>query len=259
MATRLITIPFSHFCEKARWALDRCDLPYAEEGHLPLFHYAPAKFAGGGRTVPILVHDRMVIADSTGILAWADDQRPGALYPAGDADRADALALEDDFDTHLGPATRRWAYFQLLPRKDLDGYITKGVPRFERIALRATRPLAVAVLKRSLKIDAAGAERSRVKIEDTFERVAKHLADGRRFLIGDRFSVADLTFAALAAPVLMPPEHPVPLPPLEELPPEARAQVLTWRASPAGQLALRLYRDHRDERMTVVMRRGAAS
>jgi glutathione S-transferase len=259
MATRLITIPFSHYCEKARWALDRCDLPYREEGHLPLFHYLPARLAGGRRTVPILVDGKTVIGDSTDIIAWADDKRPGALYPANDADKADALALEDDFDTHLGPATRRWAYFQIMPRKDLDHYVMKDVPRYERLALRATRPLAIAFLKRSLKIDAEGAERSRVKIEDTFERLNKHLADGRRYLIGDRFSVADLTVAALAAPVLMPTPHPTPLPPLSELSEAARAQITAWRESPAGQFGLRMYRDHRDERMTVVMKRGAAS
>jgi glutathione S-transferase len=96
-----------------------------------------------------------------------------------------------------------------------------------------------------------------VKIEDTFARIAQHLADGRTFLIGDRFSVADLTFAALAAPVLMPPHHPTKFPPISELTVDARAQVTKWRESPAGELGLRMYRDHRDERMTLVTKRGA--
>jgi glutathione S-transferase len=172
MATRLITIPFSHYCEKARWALDRCGAAYEEEGHLPLFHMLPARRAGGGRTVPILVDGKTVVADSTPIIAWADDKRPGALYPGNDADASDALALEEDFDTHLGPATRRWAYAQLLPRKDLDAYVIKNVPRFEQLALRATRRAAMMIIKRQLKIDAEGVERSRVKIEDTFARLA---------------------------------------------------------------------------------------
>ena len=259
MATRLITIPFSHYCEKARWALDRCDLPYTEDGHLPLFHWLPARRAGGGRTVPILVDGETVIADSTGIVEWADDRREGALLPANPADKADALTLEDDFDTHLGPATRRWAYFHLLTRTDLGALVSKGVPRLEALALRATRPLAIAFLKRSLKVDAEGVERSRVKIEDTFGRLNQHLADGRRFLIGDRFSVADLTFAALAAPILFPEGHPVTFPPLAELSEAARTQMMRWRESPAGQFGLRMYRDHRDERMTVVMKRGATA
>ncbi len=259
MATRLITIPFSHYCEKARWALDRCDLPYTEDGHLPLFHYVPARRVGRGRTVPILVDDKTVLADSTGIVEWANDRREGALIPESPADKSDALMLEDDFDTHLGPATRRWAYFHMLHRKDLDELVTTGVPRYERLALKAIRPLAIMFLRRSLKADADGAERSRVKIEDTFGRLNQHLADGRRFLIGDRFSVADLTFAALAAPILLPERHPVKFPPLAEFTEAARAQMTAWRESAAGQFGLRMYRDHRDERMTVVMKRGATA
>jgi glutathione S-transferase len=35
---RLITIPVSHYCEKARWALTKLKLPYVEEAHMPPFH-----------------------------------------------------------------------------------------------------------------------------------------------------------------------------------------------------------------------------
>ena len=31
MAARLVTIPISHFCEKARWALDRAGVDYVEQ------------------------------------------------------------------------------------------------------------------------------------------------------------------------------------------------------------------------------------
>ena len=39
----LITIPLSHYCEKARWALDRVALPYREEPHAPLLHRLATK------------------------------------------------------------------------------------------------------------------------------------------------------------------------------------------------------------------------
>lgn len=35
---RFVTIGFSHYCEKARWALDLTTFPYHEESHLPPFH-----------------------------------------------------------------------------------------------------------------------------------------------------------------------------------------------------------------------------
>lgn len=242
---RLITILFSHFCEKARWALDACGVTYEEDGHLPLFHYLATIPARASRTVPALVVDGKVLPDSTDIVAWADAQRPGTLIPERDPERADALALEDDFDRHLGPATRRWAYFHSLDDKELLARLVTGAPRWERTLLRLTRPLAVRYLKRGLKIDAAGAARSKAKIDETFAHVGALLGDGRRYLMGDRFTVADLTFAALAAPVLLPAEYGAPLPPLDSLPAEARRQVEIWRGSAPGEHALRVYAEHR--------------
>lgn len=245
MSARLITIPFSHYCEKARWALERCGIPYEEDGHLPLFHYLANIFARANRTVPAVVDGATRIKDSTEIIAWADSKKPGTLIPTDPTLRTAALALEDQLDIHLGPATRRWGYFHLLPRKDLDHVITRGVPSWQKVALKATRPVAVGLLKRGLKIDAAGAERSRLKIEEAFALINAILGDGRRYLVGDRFSVADLTFASLASPVLLPREHPFGLPPPEDFPEAARTQIEAWRATPAGQFALRIYADHR--------------
>jgi glutathione S-transferase len=243
MTTTLITIAFSHYCEKARWALDRAGVDYVEEAHLPALHYAATYRIGRTRTVPLLVAGKTVVRDSTDIVAWADTHRPGSLIPM--AGGADALAIEDDLDNHFGPATRRWAYFYLLPNRAADPYIVEGAPRWETLVLKASRPLAVRYLRRSLKVDEAGVARSLVKIEDAFARVDDVLADGRRYLAGERFTVADLTFASLAAPVLLPREHPKQRIPIELYPPAAREQIEAWRARPAGRFALRLYAEDR--------------
>jgi glutathione S-transferase len=247
MTATLITIPFSHYCEKARWALDRAGVSYDEDGHLPLFHYVANFRAGAHRTVPVLVvrdgDKKTIVRDSTDIIAWADSQKPGSLIPLSGAD--EALAIEDDFDNHFGPATRRWGYFYLIPNRDTDQHIAFGVPRWERSLLKLSRPFAVRFLQRTLKIDRAGKERSQKKIDDTLARVDEVLRDGRRYLTGDRFTVADLTFAALAAPILLPPGHPVQKFGLELFPDDARAQIDQWRHTRAGQFALRLYADER--------------
>jgi glutathione S-transferase len=243
MTTKLITITFSHYCEKARWALDRCGVAYEEHGHLPLFHYFETLRFERQRTVPLLVDGNNVVRDSTEIIAWADAQRPGALIPIAGA--TDVLAIEDDLDNHFGPATRRWGYFHLMQNRETDRHISVGVPRWEKSLLGLARPLAVRMLRRGLKIDEAGVERSRQKIEATFDRVEQIIGDGRRFIAGDRFTVADLTFAALAAPVLLPPNHPVQTFELDLFGQAARDQIQAWRDRPAGQLGLRLYADER--------------
>jgi hypothetical protein len=66
-AATLITIPLSHYCEKARWALDRVALPYREEPHAPLLHRLATQRNDGG-TVPVLVHGSSRFSDSTDIL-----------------------------------------------------------------------------------------------------------------------------------------------------------------------------------------------
>jgi glutathione S-transferase len=244
MTARLITIAFSHYCEKARWALDRAGIDYVEEAHLPLFHYASTYRRGRSRTVPMLIDGKTVVRDSTDIIAWADKHRPGSMIPLAGAD--DALAIEDDLDNHFGPATRRWAYFYLLPNHDADQYIIKGTPAMERRLLKLARPLAVRFLRRSLKIDEAGVARSLKKIEETMARVDDIVSHGHRYLTGDRFTVADLTFASLASPILLPQEHPAQSLPIELFPAEARDQIEAWRARPAGKFALSLYANERN-------------
>ncbi|MFZ4739137.1 MAG: glutathione S-transferase, partial [Bradymonadia bacterium] len=71
------------------------------------------------------------------------------------------------------------------------------------------------------------------------------LADGRSYLVGDTFSAADLTFAALTSPMVMPPAYAAPLPPESEAPEGFRALVEAWRARPAGKWVTRLYARHR--------------
>ena len=48
---RLITIPISHYCEKARWALDRAALAFREERHVQGVQASPrAAPAAQGRS-----------------------------------------------------------------------------------------------------------------------------------------------------------------------------------------------------------------
>jgi len=82
---RLITLPISHYCEKARWALERAGIAYREERHVQLIHRVAVRRAGGGSTVPVLVTADGAIADSREILVWVDARTPdgGRLFARG--------------------------------------------------------------------------------------------------------------------------------------------------------------------------------
>jgi glutathione S-transferase len=106
-------------------------------------------------------------------------------------------------------------------------------------------PLLRAMMMKGMKINAEGARRSAAKIDAVFADVEAMLADGRPYLLGDRLSGADLTFAALAAPLLLPAGYGALLPALSALPAEAQAVLGAYIQRPAGAFALRLYADHR--------------
>jgi glutathione S-transferase len=245
---RLITIPPSHYCEKARWALEHAGIPYREEGHPPLLHRLATKRGGGGRTTPVLLAGDRVLADSTDILQFIDVEHAEGWrpYPTDSQLRVEAEELEEIFDTRLGPHTRRLAYFHLLQDNRLFlASVVAGVGGIERTLFRVLSPMVKKLMRLGMKIDEEGAERSLEYVRTIFDTVGELLADGRTYLVGKKFGAADLTFSALAAPVLLPRNYGSPLPSLGEIPAELLTQIEEFRSLPAGDFALRIYRDHR--------------
>jgi glutathione S-transferase len=244
----LITIPISHFCEKARWALDRADIRYQEHAHLQVIHWFPVARAGGKKTAPVLACGDRVFADSADIVEEASAKAPPdrRLFP-DDAVAADEVrALQRDFDARLGPEGRRWMYYNLRGRRDIAiAYGCTGVPAWQRRALPFAYPVASRIIDRYLDVTPATAAQSEAEVRAIFDGVAERLDDGRSYLCGESFSAADLTFASLAAAVLMPPEYGVPLPQPEELPAAMAATVRELREHPAGAYALRMFREER--------------
>ena len=236
---RLITIPISHFCEKARWALELAGVPYREERHLQVIHWVHVWRAG--RSWTALVTPQGALRESAQIVRYADAQAGLGLYrdPL-------AAALERRFDARLGPDARSWMYHRMLERPDLvTAYGAPGVPRSERAWLPVMLPLISKLIVRRVDADDRHAAPARERVRAQFDEVAALLGDGRPYLCGDGFGAADLAFAALSAAVLVPERYGIPLPPLDELPETYAAEVASMREHPAGRFALRLYDQER--------------
>jgi glutathione S-transferase len=203
----------SHYNEKARWALDYKGLPHVRRAAVPGRHSAVARGLTGGSTLPVLVMDGRAIGDSTHIIEALERKCPEpALYPSDPADRKRALELEDFFDEELGPHTRLLFLHHALPDPKL--VLGAFVPDLHgpRYAIaRTTFP----VVRRRVKAD-FGINAERVALA-----YGKLAAAGMRFraelqpsgyLVGREFSVADLTLAALMAPIVAPSEFQYPQP-----------------------------------------------
>ena len=246
----LLTIPISHYCEKARWALDRAGLEYVERRHVQGIHMLFARRAGGGRTVPVLVTADRAIPESEDIVRYADGALPEAqrLFPADEPLAGEVVALSRSLDERLGPDGRRWIYAKMMSRPDqLFRVNNQGVPDWEAAAMWAGWPFLERVITRVLAVDtepdAVDADESRVR--RVFDEVAERLADGRPYLCGERFTAADLTFACLATPVLAPPQYGLALPSDDEVPADVLAAFTRFRGHPAGAFAMRLFAEHR--------------
>ncbi len=208
----LVHVPVSHYSEKARWALDYKRIPHTRRWPLGGLHPVVTWSLTRGRhqTVPVLVMDGEGIGDSTEIIRRLEEgfSEP-PLYPAEPADRRRALELEDHFDEELGPYIRRMVYHHLTADPELLGELAMHQAQY---AHRATLGITKKVLDRFL--DLRFSTRSPERAREAEERVVAALdrldaeLDGREYLAGDRFSVADLTAAALLYPFVLPPETP---------------------------------------------------
>ncbi len=248
MQPKLLEIGVSHYCEKARWALEYCCIPYSRLTHLPFITRLEGRLRGSWSTVPVLFTEQGPILESTPIVIWADGRsKSSSLFGRSDSERSavmDWLAL---FDRELGPATRRIIYYHVLSLPQIaNPLLLQGVSRPEEVLCRPLLPLMRKLIGKGLKIDHEGAERSRLKLQEVWNKVEKTLGDGRSFLLGNTFSAADLSFAALASPVLLPDNYGVSLPQLEKLPAAAQEEIGRWRMSQAGKFGLRIYSENRN-------------
>lgn len=241
----LYQFPISHYCEKVRWALDFKGLSYHTDNLMPLFHIPMMLRMSRQTQVPVLRYGKTVVAGSDHIIDYLETAPlPGpSLYPEVVEARQEALALAADWDRNLGPHVRRAAYFHVLDQRDYAGtLLTLGQGWTGRSAFRVCQPLVIRAMIASMKIDETGYRRSLSRLEEVLDRLETRIRPGQP-LVGDRFSVADLTAASLLAPLCNPPQHPWPQP--DGAPRSFLAFQQRFEGRPAMDWALAMYRQYR--------------
>lgn len=208
---RLYTFSLSHFSEKIRWALDLSRIAYAETRWTPFFHILPARIKSGrSTTVPILQTPRQTIQDSTEILLWLErEHAPFALMPAASELRQQVLEIEERFDK-LGRHFIRYLYATALTQRErMIRLWTLDANPVQRAVVAMSYPLLAATIRRVFAITPENVSRSEQKIQFELDWLAERIAGGQRFLAGNTLTAADITAAALLAPLACPAEHPV--------------------------------------------------
>jgi len=210
---KLHTFALSHFSEKTRWMLDAAGVDYIEEPWVPFLHVFKALRKGGrgATTVPVLDTGAGCVQDSTRILFWLEKHRaPLALLPTDAALRAEVLAIEDRFD-RVGRYVIRYAYSVVLDNpQGVVALWTIGATPMQARIVRLGFPLMLKLLRRKFKLDnPAAVATAEQQFGEALDWLAAQVKDGRQFLVGQQLSAADITAAALLAPIVCPDEHPV--------------------------------------------------
>lgn len=208
----LCTISVSHFVEKVRWSMDRLGVDYVEQpsgGTLGAFFL--------GRTVPQLKARtgavQSVIGNSPEILRYLWG-RYGVERPESAAflqPTPERVELESRIDRY-GVNLQVWVYYHLLNDRELTlhawGANNAATPYWQRLALRGLRPVLVFLIRKSFKITAANYAKAVAHIERFLNDVEDMLQDERKSLLGgDETDFADIAFAAISGPWLMPPQY----------------------------------------------------
>ena len=158
----------------------------------------------------------------------------------------------------LKDGKRQWTQTVPLLKSDMAGAprlllrtaagvepLTQGTPDWEVAAVDRYYPFFEGLLRLLLRPSDKRAADALSAIRGVLDRVDARLADGRRYLNGDRFSLSDMAFAVAAAPIAWPENYGGAVPPLHVTPPELQSVIAETRARPSGAFALRIYADHR--------------
>jgi glutathione S-transferase len=239
----------SMYPEKVRWALDYKGVPHVRRSVLPGPHVASLLPRFGQKSMPVLRHGGRTIRNSGPILEYLESrfpQRP--LLPPDPDRRRRVLELQEQFDA-AGDHVRRAYFLEFLsdPGYAADCFST-GFGTLTRRLYRAAFPLIRAVMHLDMKITRTRAEASLHQTQATMDYIAEHC--GRdRYLVGDGFTLADLTAATMLLAVALPDQYPVTFP--QPRPPAVERWLARWADHPATDWVREMYRRHRGQSCAV--------
>ena len=230
--------------EFSRLLLAHYAVNYRERDHL-LAKASLLTFAHGGYGRIPLLYGRGVHLTSPRRIAEHFERLGPAERRLMPADAALAKQVEADWRTYndgLALATARFAYFHLLPLRELMSKIfAKPLSMDEAEGVRSAYPSLAALLRLLLRIAPERADAALAQIRAVFAETDARIADGRPYLCGERLTLGDLALASAAAPLLLPIGYGAKMPDVALMPMPLRGVVHELRARPTARFVQRLY------------------
>ena len=215
-----------------------------ERDHLPVSAAVRALLRGGNGHIPLLFGDGFTLTSPYPIAQHFDAALPPDRRLIPDAEPLSRQVAADwqCYNGGMGTAVAHFAYYHLLPDRALmQPIFAAPVPWAERSLLPITYPLLRAVITLGLKLSAERAAAAEESIRATFDATDQRIADGRKYLAGDRLTLSDIAMCAAFAPLLSPRGYGALMPPLEAMPAPMRALIEEVRFSPTAALVQNLY------------------
>jgi glutathione S-transferase len=241
--TTLLHFRVSHFNEKVRWALDHKGWPHRREALRPGLHARRVTRLTGQAKVPVLRIGDEILHGSARIIDELERRQPEpALYPADPAERARALALQAHFDEEVAPELRRlfWSTY-VASSAATARVLAMGFGGGTRALYRTLVPLLRRRFRDNIGLGEDALARARERLPGHLDRIERELGPSG-YLVGDRFTVADLAVASIMSAIVRPPEFPYPLPEWSPGLLELREQLA---ARPGYRWVLDVYARHR--------------
>jgi glutathione S-transferase len=234
----------SHYNEKVRWTLDLKKVPHTREALLPGFHIPRVRRLTGQNLTPVLVIDGKAVCGSSRIIGELEKMYPDPpLYPEDAKERERALEIEKYFDEEVAPDLRRIFWSTYFDRKDdcirmaTDGF-GSGIRTVWTVALPIMKP----IFRKRLGVDAETVRAAIERVRGYFDRLESEIGSSG-FLVGDRFTIADLGAASIMSGLVRPPEFAHPLP--EPWPPGLIALHENMASHPAFRWVQGIFKKHR--------------
>ena len=237
---------FSHYNEKARWALAYKQVPHRRVGVIPGPHTRSMLRLSGQTKTPILQVDGEAVPGSAALIDRLESLFPEPpLYPAEPTEREQALAWQERLDEQLGPDTRSIVWGVLIEdpayAARLFGHELNPLFKFLYGKLLARARSGIVKVN---GVTPKNIARARQNVAALLDEIATAVEAGG-YLVGGRFSVADLTAASLMSPVLRLTHADMRRP--EPIPPALEALLDEYAAHPAMVWAVDMFRQHRPD------------